>query len=96
MRRALRSSLGFRLTRTIGEEVFNRCAGLTRYQPSAKRLSPRNRLIDRPQDDRITGVLDDKLAAMKKAVFLSEFDRQADAAVCHHSCFHGATPIDAI
>jgi hypothetical protein len=91
MRLGLHLSLGLRLARPIGEEVVYRCPGLASYQLLAERLSPCNHLIDRPKDDRITGVLDDHLTALSKAVLLSEFSRQADPAVRHYFGFHGVT-----
>jgi hypothetical protein len=65
-----------RPTRTVGEEVFNRCTDLPGHQFSAERLSPCHHLIDRPQDDRVTCVLDDHFATLSKAVLLPEFGRQ--------------------
>jgi hypothetical protein len=37
-RPGLHPSLGLRLARPIGEEIFNRCAGLPSHQLSAQRL----------------------------------------------------------
>jgi hypothetical protein len=89
-------SLGLRLARSIGKKVFDRNAGLASHQPSAKGLSPRDHLIDRPQDDGVTCVFDDHLTTLSKAMLLSKFSRQADTTVWHNARLHGVILICAM